>query len=144
VPSSSKPSGSTAPATAAGSSSSSTTTTRSSGGSEGTVEIDCAAEQQKHKQQRPAPVSFGEKVAQQQQSSVMLTIAINQVWRLRLPAHSSSCRMPSTSAEICVIVLPYSRNKTPCMCIETQCCRICRVLHLQTVSRDTERVLSSC
>lgn len=44
------------------------------------VDIDCAAEQQKQQQkQRATPVSFGEQVQQQQQHSVMLTIAINQV-----------------------------------------------------------------
>lgn len=88
VPGGSKPSSTDASATGSASSSSASAaaaaagsggkgSSGSSSGGDAALEIDCAAEQQK--QQRAVPASFGEQVAQQQQSSVMLTIAITQV-----------------------------------------------------------------
>jgi hypothetical protein len=83
VPGGSKPISTDASATGAANSSSAAAAAAARSSSKGSssgdaaLEIDCAAEQQK--QQRAVPASFGEQVAQQQQSSVMLTIAITQV-----------------------------------------------------------------
>lgn len=73
------------------------------------VDIDCAAEQQrKHKkqqQQGAAPASFGERVAQQQQNSVMLTIAINQVMNCLLLLRLCICGCcVSACAGLCACV----------------------------------------
>jgi hypothetical protein len=112
TPGSSKPSGSTAPAAkapaAASSGSSGSSGTAATTSSSDTVEINCAEQQKQHKQQRAASVSFGEEVAQQQQHSVMLTLAINQV---RPRQHSWF-----TCSPFCFLVvrLPHGHHHSLC------------------------------